>query len=155
MKKTEGFELSERVGEGQPEASRAKGRPRKCLEPSWKCSSQKSLPRTTVSFFFAGTFLVVLLPLSTWDSNENGVGWGRAEAPILAAPPTSLHPRPPPSTPETDATTLPLEGPSGTHLGWSQEWAGLWASHTRMGPTLFPFPCSPLNFPLSHTRSFP
>lgn len=35
-----------------------------------------------MSFFFAGTFLVVLLPLATWDSDEKG-----AETPTLGSPP--------------------------------------------------------------------
>lgn len=46
-----------------------------CMEPSWKCSSQKSLLRTIVPFFFAGTFLVVFLPLATWESRGGWHGW--------------------------------------------------------------------------------
>lgn len=93
-----------------------------CLEPSRKCFSQKSLPRTVVSFFLLEHFWLCFclsphgfLLRKTWEG-------------AVAGTPTGSGPQPPPTTRKTDATALTLEGPTGTHLGWSQRGPALWPS---------------------------
>lgn len=48
-----------------------------CLEPSWKCSSQKRLPRTIVSFFLLEHFWLCFCLSPCGIPRRTGVGWGR------------------------------------------------------------------------------
>lgn len=65
-------------GAGGPEASQGEGGRRMCLGPSWKCSSQKSLPRTIVSFFLLEHFWLCfcLSPRGIVMRGSVGVGQG-------------------------------------------------------------------------------
>lgn len=109
-----------------------------CLEPSWKCSSQKSLPRTIVSFFLLEHFWLCFCLSPRVILMRTG-----------AEKPTSSSPTPTPLQGKHRQQRLLWRGPREPPPGWSQ----------RMGLALWPFlicqcPC-PRHRSLPSTSSLP